>query len=154
MSSIGLEFVFHAYVTISKELEIGPVSTGIRNIAPITGGTFEGKNLKGIVVPGGAEWQLIRADGIMEVEAKYTLKTDDNALIYVMNNGIINLQELPPTGYARTCPKFEVSHDKYTWLCKSLFVSTITPMVDEATPMTLENKSMLSAVSVNFYRVT
>jgi hypothetical protein len=146
--SVELEYCFHAYVTIDKGMEIGPVGNGIRNIVPITGGKFDGQ-LKGVVVPGGADWQFIRDDGIMEVEARYTLKTIDHTLIYVVNKGIINPTKL----YARTTPKFEVSDENYSWLCKSLFISKITPMQDETTPLINERNLQPNGVSIDFYRL-
>ncbi|WP_219723282.1 DUF3237 domain-containing protein [Bacillus sp. Marseille-P3661] len=147
--SMNLEFSFHAYVAIGKSLEIGQVPTGFRSIVPITGGKFEGQ-LNGVVIPGGADWQLIRNDGIMEVEARYTLKTDDGILIYIVNKGMINLDE----AYARTSPKFEVSDEKYAWLSESMFVSEITPMENETTPIVDEKNPKPNGVSINFYRIT
>jgi hypothetical protein len=67
---------------------VGDISYGERRIIPITGGSFVGPRLSGRVLPGGADWQVIRRDGITELEARYTLETDDGALIYVLNKGI------------------------------------------------------------------
>ena len=52
---------------------------------PITGGEFSGPDIRGKVLPGGADWQLIRDDGVSELEARYTLSTDDGATIHVRN---------------------------------------------------------------------
>jgi Protein of unknown function (DUF3237) len=83
-----LEFVFAARVTVDRPLELGDVGKGGRRIVPITGGEFAGPRLRGKVVPGGADWQIVRHDGVAELEARYTLQTDDGALIYVRNHAL------------------------------------------------------------------
>ena len=55
---------------------------------PITGGEFAGPQLRGKVLPGRADWQILRGDGVAELEARYTLRTDDGALIYVRNHAL------------------------------------------------------------------
>ena len=67
--------------------DLGNTPHGHRRIIPITGGSFEGPAIKGTVEPGGADWQIIRADNVAELNAQYTLKTDDGALIYITNKG-------------------------------------------------------------------
>jgi Protein of unknown function (DUF3237) len=150
---VSLKFCFNAYVKITEGIEVGPVSTGTRYIVPITGGLFEGEKLKGEVLPGGADWQLVRKDGSVEVEARYTLRTDDGVPIYVMNKGIICDRYDPTIAYARAAPSFEVTGEKYAWLTKTIFVSEITPMIDETTPLTIEEHSEISAVSINVYQI-
>jgi hypothetical protein len=48
---------------------------------PVGGGTFEGPRLRGTIVPGSADWQLLRSDGVLEMDLRFTLRTDDGALI-------------------------------------------------------------------------
>jgi hypothetical protein len=76
-----LEFVAEARVSVDKMLVVGDSSHGLRRIVPILGGSVEGPRLKGRVVPGGADWQFVRPDGVLELEAKYTLETHDGVLI-------------------------------------------------------------------------
>jgi len=141
--TIGLEFAFQAYVSIDEDLTIGPVPGGIRNITPITGGVFEGPGIKGTVIPGGADWSLTRENGVIDICARYTLKTDDDVLIYVINKGLYiekpgGLQERPASRegvepvpeYFRTTPVFEVSNEKYDWLNRNIFVCD--PLCDHA----------------------
>jgi Protein of unknown function (DUF3237) len=64
-------------------LTVGAVPHGTRTIYPITGGAFEGPRLRGKVLPGGADWALLRADGALELDLRITLETDDGALIAV-----------------------------------------------------------------------
>ena len=83
-----LEFIFAARVTVDVPLELGDFGKGGRRIVPITGGEFSGPRLRGVVLTGGADWQVLRSDGVAELEARYTLRTDDGALIYVRNHAL------------------------------------------------------------------
>ncbi|MCA9839781.1 MAG: DUF3237 family protein [Trueperaceae bacterium] len=83
-----LEPLFQAHVDVDDPLDVGAVATGQRKVIPITGGSFTGERLKGRVIPGGADWQIVAADGTAYLEARYTLKTHDEALIYVRNIGV------------------------------------------------------------------
>src|ERR1700736_3448224 len=80
-----LELIFAAAVSVGPPLDLGDVGKGRRRIVPITGGEFSGPDIRGQVVPGGADWQILRSDGVSELEARYTLRTDDGALIDVRN---------------------------------------------------------------------
>jgi hypothetical protein len=124
----GTELVMELYVTISAALTVGPSDHGLQRIVPITGGRFAGVGIKGEVLPVGADWQLGRVDGIAEVNALYSIKTDDGAVIMVENQGIITPAN--GVGYARTNARFHAPIGKYDWLNKVLFVSTISPATE------------------------
>src|SRR6185312_16552860 len=83
-----LEFAMEAHVTVGAALEVGRAPAGERRIVPITGGAFEGPGLRGRVLPGGADWQMIRPDHTAELDARYTLETESGGLIYVRNRAI------------------------------------------------------------------
>jgi hypothetical protein len=120
-----LEFVCELKVTVDKMLMVGATSHGERRIIPITGGTFEGPNMKGIVLPGGADYQL-DANGRTAIEAIYTIKSDDGALIHIRNAGIIRLNA--GKFYFTTNIKFEAPlGSKYEWLNNSIFLSKGVP---------------------------
>jgi len=131
-----LVFAFEARVQVGPPVDIGPVPGGRRRIIPILGGSFEGSGLKGRVLPGGADWQIVRADGLGELDTRYTLETDDGKLIYVQNAGIRHAspevtaklmagQPVDPSlVYFRTVPKFEASAPELAWLMRSIFVGT------------------------------
>ena len=135
-NGLKTEFAFKAEVLVDKIMDLGVTQHGNRRIVPITGGSFEGPSIKGIIVPGGADWQIIRADGVAELEARYTLRTDDGALIYITNTGYRHgppevMQRLakgelvdPKEYYFRATPTFETSVAKYNWLTKNIFVAT------------------------------
>ncbi len=137
-----LEFIFEAKVTLDPVHELGITTYGKRRIIPINGGTFEGPNMKGVVVSGGADWQTVRADGTADLEARYTLKTDDGVLIYIQNKGIRHAkpdvlarmakgEKIDPSEYyMRTAASFEVADGKYAWLNKVVVISTGARMSD------------------------
>jgi hypothetical protein len=80
-----------------------------------------GEKLAGRVLPGGADWQFIRADGVAELDARYTLETEDCALIYVRNFGYRHDASLY---YTRTTPRFETGAERYQWLNRIICVAT------------------------------
>ena len=92
-----LEFIFAVHAIVDVPLDLGDVGKGGRRIVPIIGGDFSGPRLRGQVLPGGADWQILRTDGVAELEARYTLSTDDGALIYVRN---IAFRHGPPEAMA------------------------------------------------------
>ena len=120
-----LEFALQLKVTLGEAYGIENTQHGRRTVIPITGGTFEGKGLKGTIVNGGADYQL-NAEGRTELEAIYCIKTDDGIYIHVRNRGIIaNGKDADgkPSFYFRAAPQFEAPADsKYGWLNNSLFV--------------------------------
>jgi hypothetical protein len=129
-----LEFIFAAHVTVDKPLDLGDVGKGGRRIVPITGGEFSGPQIRGQVLPGGADWQVLRHDGVAELEARYTLRTDDGALIYVRNLGLRHGppdviaalaagQPVEPSSYYfRGATFFETSDVRYAWITKNIVV--------------------------------
>lgn len=128
--------LFAAEITLAKPQELGETPQGRRRIIGITGGRFSGEKLSGRVLPGGADWQVIRADGVAELDARYTLETDDGALIYVRNRGYRHaargiLEKLaageavdPALYYMRTTPLFETGDARYAWLNRMICVAT------------------------------
>jgi hypothetical protein len=75
-------------VLVAPLQKIGLVPHGTRATAPITSGTFEGPRLRGTVLPGGGDWTLLRADGVLELDLRLTLRTDDGALIHMTSFGL------------------------------------------------------------------
>ena len=84
----SLEFLYTSRVEVETPLMLGQTPHGERRIINITGGSFTGPKLSGRILPGGADWQIIRQDGVTEVVAHYTLETLEGALIYVYNRGL------------------------------------------------------------------
>ena len=123
-------------VQVGAPTELGEVPRGRRRIIPILGGTFEGPNVRGKVVPGGADWQIVRADGLAELDTRYMLQTDAGSLVYIQNAGIRHAppditkkllagQPVDPSQvYFKTVPTFETSAPELQWLTRSIFVGT------------------------------
>ena len=120
------EFVMQLKVTLGAAYSCGETQHGRRTVIPITGGTFDGPNIKGTILNGGADYQLANAAGRTEVEAIYSIQTDDGVNIHIRNRGIIaNTRDAQgnPSFYFRCAPQFEAPADsKYAWLNNSLFL--------------------------------
>ena len=121
-STPHLEFVVQLRVHIDNAYTVGDTPHGKRIIIPITGGTFEGPRLKGTILPGGADYQLANADGTRtELEAIYSIQTDDGTRIHVRNRGLVC--DNHSSYYFMTAPQFEAPADSpYAWLNNALYV--------------------------------
>ena len=122
-----LEYVVELKVKCEGAYQVWQTSHGNRFIIPIVGGTFEGPKMKGTILPGGADYQLQDNEhGRTEVEAIYSIKTDDGVNIHVRNRGLICTgkdENGNPQFYFRTTPQFEAPFDsKYAWLNNAIFV--------------------------------
>jgi hypothetical protein len=131
-----LQGLFKAEIELAPPQELGAGPLGRRRIVGITGGRFFGERLSGRVLAGGADWQVIRADGVADLDARYTLETHDGALIYVRNRGYRHGPEEvlrriargenvdPGQYYMRTTPLFETGDARYAWLNRIVCVAT------------------------------
>ena len=103
----------------TQNLGAGP--HGTRVTFPIVGGVFEGDRLWGKVLPGGGDWVLKRPDGVLELDLRITLETDDGALIHMTFEGI---RDDRTSSYFRTLPRFETAETRYSFLNRLLAVGT------------------------------
>lgn len=132
VGDLSHEFLFNLDAELETSLEIGQTPYGHRLIAYVSGGTFDGPRIKGKVLPGGGDWALIRADGVLSVDVRATLEADDGTRIYVTYGGrlavpaelqpkVLNrttAEDVDPSEYYfRTNPLFQVSSDSaHAWL--------------------------------------
>ena len=133
---IKTEFLCRIEVTLEPVRDLGETPLGRRRIIGITGGKFAGPRLSGRILPGGADWQVIRGDGVAYLDARYTLETSDGALIYVNNKGYRHgpkevIEKLargedvdPALYYMRATPWFETAAPAYAWLNRAICVAT------------------------------
>lgn len=134
--TLATRYAFTITAEIAAVTSIGEIGSGVRRIIPITGGEVRGPRVSGRVLPFGADFQIIRPNELIELEAKYAFETHDGALVYVENVGIrFGPKELlekmkrgepvdPALIYFRTRPRFETAHRDYRWLMERLFVGS------------------------------
>ena len=139
---IETRYVFTLTVRIADVTTAGDIGHGVRRIIPIIGGEVRGEKVNGKVLPFGADFQIIRPNELIELEAKYAFETDDGAVVYVENKGmrfgpVDLLQKLkrgepvdPKLIYFRTAPKFETGAEKYRWLMEHIFVASAARHAD------------------------
>src|SRR5947207_12124722 len=82
-----LRLFSRATVQVATPQTFGHTPFGERRVVPIISGRLEGR-LTAEVLPGGSDWQIGSHDGISYLEARYTLKTPEGAMILVQNRGI------------------------------------------------------------------
>ena len=135
-------YVFTITARIGGVTTVGDTGHGVRRIIPILGGEVRGENVNGKVCAFGADFQIIRPNELIELEAKYAFETDDGATVYVENKGIRFgpaelLQKLkrnepvdPKLIYFRTVPRFETGHANYRWLMENLFIGSAARHAD------------------------
>lgn len=135
MEAPKLEFAFEINVQAKPLPEMGMKPKGVCKIINITGGSFEGPDIKGKVLPGGYDWQLVRNDGVIEIDARYLLQTEEGALITIVDSGLRHAPEAvmrqltageevdSSLYYFRSTPVFDTSDSRYEWLTRNVFVA-------------------------------
>ncbi|MEV7692249.1 DUF3237 domain-containing protein [Microbacterium sp. NPDC089189] len=83
----GLEPAFVVSVELGPLEDHGSTRAGHRRVVPIIGGTISGA-FDGEILPGGADWQLVRPDGAIEVDGRYTARAADGSLVYLRVSGV------------------------------------------------------------------
>jgi hypothetical protein len=123
-------------VDVGPMRDLGPTPQGRRRIVPILGGRVVGLRLQADIVPGGADWQHERSDGVLELTARYSMLTKDGVEIAITNRGLRRapqpiMERLsrgeavdPALVYFRTVPVFEAPVGRYDWLNKCIFLAT------------------------------
>jgi hypothetical protein len=124
--------------------KLGAVPYGVRTFVPVAGGKFEGPRLRGKILPGGGDWLLLRSDGVLELDLRITLETDDHALIHMTFQGMrhgppdvvaaFGRGEVvdPVRYYFRTVPRFETSAEPYAFMNRIVTVGVGEPRPDGA----------------------
>ncbi|HWL28134.1 MAG TPA: DUF3237 domain-containing protein [Burkholderiaceae bacterium] len=132
----ALEHLCTILVDVAPAQEVGSTPAGRRRIIPITGGTVSGRELSGVVLPGGADFQSIRSETFTDIHARYVIETTDGERVYVENTGIRTgsaddiaalaqgLPVDPARIYFRSYPRFETAAPRLQWINTHLFVGT------------------------------
>ncbi|WP_441247440.1 DUF3237 domain-containing protein [Kitasatospora sp. McL0602] len=133
---LSLEALAAFEVRLDPVLDLGETHWGRRRVINIIGGTFEGPRLSGVILPGGADWQVLHADGMASIDTRYTLHTHDGAHLYLSTNGLRHgppevLRRLaageqvdPGEYYFRLFCRFETGDERYQWLNRTLAVAS------------------------------
>jgi hypothetical protein len=131
MDELKSEFLFEmkAYLDRDGAQPIDDTPNGSRYIVYVTGGSFEGPDLRGEILPGGGDWVVRRPDGVGVLDVRITLRTDDDALIYMRYRGLSHNLPVRPGDvaeseerYFRTAPFFETGDERYAWLNRIIAV--------------------------------
>jgi hypothetical protein len=128
------EFAFTARVAVSPPVTIGSGPEGLRRFVPIEGGPVSGPLFNGRVIAGSGDWQVVRPDGVLNADARYTLESHDGVLVACTNRGI---RHAPPdimaklmrgepvaldSYYFRTSAQFEAPvGSAYEWMNRAMF---------------------------------
>jgi hypothetical protein len=132
---MNFEFEFTLAAALKAPVEIGAAPFGVRRFIEVSGGTVEGKRVKGRALTGGGDWLLIGTDGFARLDVRAQFLTEDGASIYMYYPGLLELNQkvgeaLASGGstdygdqYFRTTPRFEAGDPRYAWLNQSLFVA-------------------------------
>lgn len=135
MAMLGAEPIFTIHAELSAILNLGRTPYGERRIIDITGGSVRGRRLNGRILPGGADWQIVRSDGAAAISARYTIETDAGAHVMVKSDGLRHgppevLAKLargdkvdPSLYYFRTAMRFETSDPAVDWLNRILAIA-------------------------------
>ncbi len=137
MDPIRTDYVMTVSLEVTDPIaDLGEVPWGRRRIAKVAGGRFRGPSIEGIVHGGGGDWLMLRRDGVLQLDVRVTLETNDGALIFMSYRGLrhgspeamerMNRGEPvdPSEVYFRTAPVFETASDSYGWMNRSLFVGS------------------------------
>jgi Protein of unknown function (DUF3237) len=131
-----LSLVYRLEAVLGEPLELGEVSGGRRRIVPQIGGTFEGPQMRGKLLPGvSADWQVLLPDGTALGDIRYALQTDNGALLYVQSRGVRHGspevlerlgrgEDVDPSEYTfRTSTQIETASRELAWLNRGVFIS-------------------------------
>jgi hypothetical protein len=129
---LGTQPIFTIHAELEAIMNLGRTPYGERRVIGILGGTVRGAKLSGRILPGGADWQIVRNDGVADIQARYTIETDAGARILVSSEGLRHgppavMERLargdsvdPAQYYFRTVMRFETADPAVDWLNRIL----------------------------------
>jgi hypothetical protein len=133
---LQFEFLCAVSADVGELVTLGPAPLGERRVVHLLGGTFEGPQMRGEVLPGGADWQIARRDGVLELDARYALKEERGGLVQVVSQGMRHgppevMARLgrgetvaPAEYFFRTIMRFETGARRLEWLNRTIAVAT------------------------------
>lgn len=133
---LQFEHLCNLSVDVGEVVTMGPGPLGERRVVAILGGRFDGPAMRGSVLAGGNDWQIVRADGVLDIDARYGLKEEGGGVIRVVSQGYRHaapgvLASLargeavdPAKVFFRTVLRFETGDANLAWLNKTIAVAT------------------------------
>jgi hypothetical protein len=134
--ALRFDFLMNLAVDVGELTSMGEGPLGERRVVGILGGTFEGPQLRGDVLSGGADWQIARRDGVLDLDARYALQEQGGGLVRVTSQGyrhgpgqilaaLARGEDVDPAKYFfRTVMRFETGAPYLEWLNKTIAVAT------------------------------
>ena len=135
MPALSSAPIFTIHAELADILQFGNTPAGERRVINILGGRVEGTKLTGEILPGGAAWQVIRADGVADIKARYTIRSGDGGLVLVSSEGMRHgppdvIARLakgeavdPALYYFRTLMRFETGAPGLAWMNRILAIA-------------------------------
>lgn len=132
---LRFEPLMNLAVDVGELVTMGEAPSGERRVVAILGGSFEGPRLRGTVLPG-ADWQLMRRDGVLEIDARYALREAGGGIVQVLSQGyrhgpaevlaaLARGEAVDPARYFfRTVMRFETGAPGLAWLNRTIAVAT------------------------------
>lgn len=125
--ALKLEHVFDVRIDFHERKLFGPLGGGAKQgYTSVKTGIVDGPRLQGKVVDySGADWPLVRADGVVELNAHYLLEASDGTVIYIRNQGYVygtSTEPGKPAGYFRCTPYFRAPEGPHGWLNRTVIV--------------------------------
>ena len=121
------ELVWEAYADLDPMIDMGDSPLGHRRMIGVRGGTFVGPRIKGKILPGGADRQLVRKDGVTQLDAIYEMQTDDGAVLSIRNRVTMD-PAAKPAPYIRSSVEVTAPEGPHAWLNRAVFVGTLHPL--------------------------
>ncbi|MFL6796794.1 MAG: DUF3237 domain-containing protein [Xanthobacteraceae bacterium] len=132
---LNFDFLFNLRAEVGELISLGPCPTGERRVVYISGGSFEGPSLRGTVLPG-ADWQILRSDSVLELDARYAIRDERGAVVQVLSQGLRHgpadvMAQLargdsvdPARYFFRTIMRFETGDSNLAWLNRTIAVAS------------------------------
>lgn len=126
--------ILRIHADLGEIVDAGQTPYGGRRVIEILGGRVEGR-ITGKILPGGADWQIIRSDGVADIQARYVIEADSGSRVLVTSNGlrhgpaevlaaIARGEKVDPAlYYFRTIMRFEVSDPALDWLNRTIGIA-------------------------------
>jgi hypothetical protein len=135
-TTLRFDFLMRLVVDVGEVVSMGRGPLGERRVVGILGGTFDGPDMRGEVLPGGADWQIARSDGVLDLDARYALEEERGGLVRVVSQGyrhgppdilaaLARGEDVDPGRYFfRTTMRFETGAPYLDWLNRTIAVAT------------------------------